>query len=104
SQARRSGRMGGSRRGERPVISTTSDGIPFNDFGRVPRNAPCPCGSGLKAKKCHEQYTRAPLPGLDGTYDGSCVACLRGTDDMLVLHGEAEFLIGTLRCMGLSDR
>jgi preprotein translocase subunit SecA len=23
------------------------------DFGDVPRNAPCPCGSGKKFKRCH---------------------------------------------------
>jgi preprotein translocase subunit SecA len=23
------------------------------DFGDVPRNAPCPCGSGRKYKRCH---------------------------------------------------
>jgi preprotein translocase subunit SecA len=23
------------------------------DWGKVPRNAPCPCGSGKKYKHCH---------------------------------------------------
>ncbi|HEX2888581.1 preprotein translocase subunit SecA [Vineibacter terrae] len=26
-------------------------------WGRVPRNAPCPCGSGRKYKRCHGQYS-----------------------------------------------
>jgi preprotein translocase subunit SecA len=27
------------------------------DWGKVPRNAPCPCGSGKKFKQCHGQIT-----------------------------------------------
>jgi preprotein translocase subunit SecA len=27
--------------------------IPESQFGKVPRNAPCPCGSGKKFKQCH---------------------------------------------------
>ncbi len=29
-------------------------------FARAPRNSPCPCGSGLKAKRCHGRATSAP--------------------------------------------
>jgi uncharacterized protein YecA (UPF0149 family) len=65
------------------MISNRTDGNYFNDYGRVPRNALCPCGSGAKAKKCHEGYTRSPLPGLDGTYKDSCLLCLRGTDEIV---------------------
>jgi preprotein translocase subunit SecA len=27
--------------------------VPESSFGKVPRNAPCPCGSGKKFKQCH---------------------------------------------------
>jgi preprotein translocase subunit SecA len=27
--------------------------VPESQFGKVPRNAPCPCGSGKKFKQCH---------------------------------------------------
>jgi len=26
---------------------------PDGDWGKIPRNAPCPCGSGKKFKYCH---------------------------------------------------
>jgi preprotein translocase subunit SecA len=26
-------------------------------WGKVPRNAPCPCGSGKKFKQCHGRMT-----------------------------------------------
>jgi preprotein translocase subunit SecA len=28
-------------------------GVSQEDWGKVPRNAPCPCGSGKKFKHCH---------------------------------------------------
>ena len=28
-----------------------------SDFASLPRNAPCPCGSGLKLKHCHGALT-----------------------------------------------
>lgn len=34
-----------------PTVSSVSLAVP--PFGKVRRNAPCPCGSGLKFKKCH---------------------------------------------------
>ena len=37
-----------------------ADDIDPNDpetWGRVPRNAPCPCGSGKKYKHCHGAVT-----------------------------------------------
>jgi preprotein translocase subunit SecA len=36
-----------------PAASTTSEGGPPQSWGKVPRNAPCPCGSGKKYKQCH---------------------------------------------------
>ncbi len=36
---------------EEPETRTSSDGSARSD--KVPRNAPCPCGSGKKYKKCH---------------------------------------------------
>ena len=38
------------------LLNTTSQGIDPDDpstWGKVPRNAPCPCGSGRKYKHCH---------------------------------------------------
>jgi hypothetical protein len=34
-----------------------------------------------------------PTPGLRGTYEDSCVVCLRGTDTGLALVGVAEFVV-----------
>ena len=31
----------------------TADGEPQAVSDKIPRNAPCPCGSGKKYKKCH---------------------------------------------------
>ena len=40
-----------------PVVrKVTAEGFDPNDmktWGKVPRNAPCPCGSGRKFKQCH---------------------------------------------------
>ena len=41
---------GRGRRGGRPVPAGTMTGAPV---GKVGRNDPCPCGSGLKYKRCH---------------------------------------------------
>lgn len=30
-----------------------NEGFIFNPFRKLPRNEPCPCGSGKKFKKCH---------------------------------------------------
>jgi preprotein translocase subunit SecA len=41
----------------RPAIAATGTGLPGSqsseNWGKVPRNAPCPCGSGKKYKHCH---------------------------------------------------
>ncbi|MDZ7597592.1 MAG: SEC-C metal-binding domain-containing protein [Desulfobacterales bacterium] len=34
-------------------VLAQADGQPVEACGKVGRNAPCPCGSGLKFKKCH---------------------------------------------------
>lgn len=44
-----------------------------------------------------------PPPGLDGTYRGSCVVCLKGTDTAVGIEGIAEFVAATLNIMGLAD-
>jgi preprotein translocase subunit SecA len=36
---------------ERPSVAES--GIEDHPYGKVPRNAPCPCGSGKKFKQCH---------------------------------------------------
>ena len=43
-------------KGPKRLSNTTSQGIDPDDpstWGKVPRNAPCPCGSGRKYKHCH---------------------------------------------------
>lgn len=45
--------------------------------------------------------TNLPAPGLDGTYRGSCVVCLRGTDTGLAFVGEAEWVIAGLTVLGI---
>lgn len=32
------------------------------------RNDPCPCGSGLKVKRCHPERLKKPIPEPTGTY------------------------------------
>ena len=44
-----------------------------------------------------------PAPGIDGTYDGSCVACLRGTDTGLAFTGEAEWIIAGMMMLGIPE-
>jgi len=44
---------------------------------------------------------KTPAPGLDGTYRGACVVCLRGTDTGLAFSGEAEWAIAGLMGMGI---
>ena len=36
---------------------------------------------------------KIPPPGLQGTYEGSCVVCLQGCDTGLAFKGEAEWAI-----------
>ena len=43
-------------KGPKRLLNTSSQGIDPDDpstWGKVPRNAPCPCGSGRKYKHCH---------------------------------------------------
>jgi preprotein translocase subunit SecA len=40
----------------RPVVAASNPGPP-SSWGKVPRNAPCPCGSGKKYKHCHGRLT-----------------------------------------------
>jgi hypothetical protein len=44
-----------------------------------------------------------PPAGLDGSYRGSCVACLEGTDTGFVLHGPAEAYFAMLLVLGVPD-
>lgn len=45
-----------------------------------PRNSPCPCGSGKKAKKCHPEGLR---PVLRRTEEGTCEVC--GKENVTVI-------------------
>ena len=44
-----------------------------------------------------------PPPNLQGTYRGSCVACLQGTDTALAFTGEAEWLVAGLVMLGIPE-
>lgn len=41
--------------------------------------------------------------GLQGTYDGTCVACLQPTDTGLGFEGEAEWIIAGLTLLGVGQ-
>jgi preprotein translocase subunit SecA len=36
-----------------PASPALQPRMPESNWGKVPRNAPCPCGSGKKFKQCH---------------------------------------------------
>jgi hypothetical protein len=44
-----------------------------------------------------------PTPGLDGSYRGGCVVCLRGTDTGLVFYGEPEWAVAGLCVLGVPE-
>lgn len=41
------------------------------------------------------------MRGIDGTYAGSCVVCMHGTDTGLAVRGPAEALAALLEILGL---
>jgi hypothetical protein len=43
-----------------------------------------------------QRQPNLPAPGLQGTYEGSCVICLQGCDTGLQFTGEAEWLVAGL--------
>ena len=47
---------------------------------------------------------RKRSPGLDGTYNGTCVACLRATDTALGVRGVPEWHAGFLVAVGLPEQ
>jgi hypothetical protein len=47
--------------------------------------------------------TRFPQPGLRGSYHGSCVVCLRGTDTGFAVRGPAEAVIAGLIAAGVPE-
>jgi hypothetical protein len=47
--------------------------------------------------------TRFPRPGLRGSYRGSCVVCLRGTDTGFAVRGPAEAVIAALIVAGVPE-
>ena len=56
----RSGAAGNGRGGSKPVRSRKAQSVDPADpstWGKVQRNAPCPCGSGKKYKHCHGAYS-----------------------------------------------
>jgi hypothetical protein len=42
------------------------------------------------------KMNQLPPTNLHGNYDGSCIACLRGTDSALGFQGEAEWIIAAI--------
>jgi hypothetical protein len=53
------------------------------------------------AKMLRQQGVHVPPPGLDGTYDGSCIVCLEGTDTGLAFRGSAEWSTAGLMVLGV---
>jgi hypothetical protein len=46
-------------------------------------------------------FMKVPPPGLNGTYEDTCVICLQGTDTGLALIGEGEWVIAGLEMLGV---
>ena len=42
-------------------------------------------------------------PGLQGTYEGSCVVCLKGTDTAVLLVGRAEWVVTVYMHLGIPE-
>ena len=57
-----------------------------------------------RAAKSVERLAAYRTPGLDGTYSGTCVACLRPTDTALGVQGVPEWHAGVLVALGLPDK
>ena len=57
-----------------------------------------------RAAKSVERLAAHRTPGLDGTYSGTCVACLRPTDTALGVQGVPEWQAGVLVALGLPDK
>ena len=55
--SRRAGEAGQAAAGQGTVRRAAFDQSNPETWGRVGRNAPCPCGSGLKFKRCHGKLT-----------------------------------------------
>lgn len=49
-----------------------------------------------------EEY-KVVHPGLDGTYEGTCIACLTPTDTALAFRGEAKWFIAGLYALGIPE-
>ncbi len=47
---------------ERMYVYTPKQGYEWNPARGLPRNEPCPCGSGVKFKKCHRNLISETLP------------------------------------------
>ena len=46
-------------------IMVLGKGFMWNPLLRTPRNVPCPCGSGIKFKKCHLNKLSPAIPTPD---------------------------------------
>jgi hypothetical protein len=47
--------------------------------------------------------TRMQPPGFDGTFNGTCIACITPTDTGVMLEGRAEFHIAAMQLWGIPD-
>ena len=66
------------RRRATPAQQATAAARPASDYGDVPRNAPCPCGSGKKYKRCHGDPRNAgPADPTPPQPSSSAVHCQR---------------------------
>jgi len=48
--------------------------------------------------------TPFPPTGIDGTYSGSCVSCMRGTDTAISFAGSAEWIMAGLTVLGVPEK
>lgn len=63
-----------SKKKARRQVYVTKPGFVWNPLLRYPRNEPCPCGSGMKFKKCHLDQLPQAIPKGVAQSDARIVA------------------------------
>ena len=63
---------------------------------KIGRNAPCPCGSGLKYKKCCLGKDVVPTPNLDDTYHRKYGIRLKKESDIKGIRKAGQLVLDTL--------
>lgn len=54
-------------------------------------------------RRDHHRPDELPPAGLDGSYSGSCIICLQGTDTGVGFRGEAEWIAAAIVRLGVND-